>query len=519
MFQARRGLRTSSMFGGLMSQRGSSVLHGVPAAPESAPRSDSPSAADGAEVVGVTVTRIFPAPPPLRPDVRPIAGIRSAAKLRAWMLVLPVDALALSAPAVWAPEHAKGFLAMAVLAVLMLTGGGRYRARLHVSVLDELPLVLGRLLAAGAIVATVFALLHQQAEVTAFLATALAGIGLVIAGRALTNQLILLGRRRRIVAHRTVIIGGGVVAAELAVLLNRYPQYGLFPVGFVEEDGDRAVAGAPSTRLGGVDDLERVVRATSADVVIIADGDLSESLLLDVLRRAGCAGVDLMMVPRLHQFCRQTGLGDHIGSIPMTRIRSPRLRGPAWAIKRLVDVVVSAAALLLCAPLLAVCALAVRIEGGPGVLFRQERVGRDGARFTCLKFRSMRPATGEEAATRWSIAGDNRVGRVGRLLRRTGFDELPQLWNILRGDMTLIGPRPERPHFVDQFSEQIPRYEHRHRVRAGLTGLAQVSGLRGDVPIADRARFDNYYIENWSLWVDMKILLRTFAEVLFARGR
>ena len=111
------------------------------------------------------------------------------------------------------------------------------------------------------------------------------------------------------------------------------------------------------------------------------------------------------------------------------------------------------------------------------------------------------------------------MGPLGRFLRRTSLDELPQLWNVLRGDMTLVGPRPERPHFVEQFSEQYARYGGRHRVPAGLTGLAQVSGLRGDTPIADRARFDNYYIENWSLWLDVKVLLRTISEVLFARGR
>ena len=468
------------------------------------------------------VAGIGPAVTAPQPDVRPVMGIRSAVRLKAWMLVLPVDAVALVAPAVWAPEHAKGFLAMAVLSVILLTDGGRYRARLHISVLDELPHILGRLLAAGAVVATVFALLHQQEEVTEFLETALVGIALVVAGRILTNQLILLGRRRRVVAHRTVVIGGGVVAVELLVLLARHPQYGLYPVGYVDDapgSGDRPVAAGAAPWLGAVENLDTIVHHSAADVVIIADGELSESLLLDVLRRPACVGVDLMMVPRLHQFCRQTGLGDHIGSIPMTRIRTPRLRGPAWAVKRGVDILASSVVLVLSAPLLLACAIGVRIEGGPGVLFRQERVGRDGARFMCLKFRSMRPATALEGATRWSIADDDRVGPFGKLLRRTGFDELPQLWNILRGDMTLIGPRPERPHFVDKFSQEFPRYEHRHRVRSGLTGLAQVSGLRGDVPIADRARFDNYYIENWSLWLDAKILLRTFAEVLFARGR
>jgi exopolysaccharide biosynthesis polyprenyl glycosylphosphotransferase len=450
--------------------------------------------------------------------VRPVLGVTSASGLSAWMIVMPVDAIALASPAVWAPQHAKAFLAVAVLGLVLLNDGGRYRARLHISVLDELPFILGRLLAAGAIVATAFALLHQPTEVVTFLSVGLAGIGLLIIGRMVTNQCVLFGRKRRLVAHRTVIIGGGIVAAEIAVLLDGHPRYGLLPVGFVDDE-EQSVAAGVSDRLGCVADLDAIVRETAAEVVLIAGGELSDDLLLHVLRQPNCAPADLMMVPRLHQFSRQSGAGDHIGSIPVTRIRAPRLRGPAWAMKRVADVVVSTLALVLCSPLLAAVAVAVRMEGGRGVLFRQERVGRDGVRFTCLKFRSMRPATADESATRWSIVGDGRVGPVGRVLRRTGLDELPQLWNILRGDMTLVGPRPERPHFVDRFSREFPRYAHRHRVRAGLTGLAQVSGLRGDVPIADRANFDNYYIENWTLWLDIKILLRTVAEVVLARGR
>jgi exopolysaccharide biosynthesis polyprenyl glycosylphosphotransferase len=201
------------------------------------------------------------------------------------------------------------------------------------------------------------------------------------------------------------------------------------------------------------------------------------------------------------------------------RIRTPALDGPAWALKRAFDVVVSALLLTLLSPVLLACAVAVRREGGPGVLFRQERIGRDGRRFECLKFRSMRPASESESATQWTVARDPRIGPVGRVLRATSLDELPQLWNILRGEMTIVGPRPERPHFVERFSAEHPRYGHRHRVPAGLTGLAQVSGLRGDTPISDRARFDNYYIENWSLWLDAKVLLRTVAEVVLARGR
>jgi lipopolysaccharide/colanic/teichoic acid biosynthesis glycosyltransferase len=167
---------------------------------------------------------------------------------------------------------------------------------------------------------------------------------------------------------------------------------------------------------------------------------------------------------------------------------------------------------------MAICALMSWWETGV-VLFRQERVGMDGRPFTVLKFCSLRPTADSEAATTWNIGTDTRVRPLGRFLRRTSLDELPQLWNVLRGDMSLVGPRPERPHFVDEFTRRYPRYTARHRVPVGLTGWAQIHGLRGDTSISDRAGFDNFYIENWSLWGDIKILLRTAAQVVKVAGR
>lgn len=449
---------------------------------------------------------------------RPLLGVRSAQGYAAWMIVPPVDAAMLLLPLWWNFGHAKAILLMAAVSITLLFGAGRYRARLHLSVLDELPTLLGRLLTAGAVVATLFALINNQAEVASFLGLLTVTISLVLVGRLVTTTAILEARRRRVVAHRTIIVGGGVRAAEMATLLTRYPQYGLVPVGFVD-DGQASEAGRVTSRLGRVRDLEILVPATGADVLLVADGDLAETELLDIVRSPDCQDCDLLVIPRLPQFHTQVGIVDHIGSVPVMRIRNPSLEGPSWAAKRAFDVVMSALALILLAPVMAVCAIAVRLEGGPGFLFRQERVGRHGQVFPCLKFRSMKPATDSESATQWNIGNDKRVGPVGKVLRRTSLDELPQLWSILRGDMTLVGPRPERPHFVSKFAAEVDRYDHRHRVRAGLTGLAQVSGLRGDTPISDRARFDNYYIENWSLWLDAKVILRTFSEVLFARGR
>ncbi|MDT7588086.1 MAG: hypothetical protein QOE32_5636 [Pseudonocardiales bacterium] len=440
-------------------------------------------------------------------------------KLRSWMLVTPVDLAMVMAPALLMPQHLKALGCMAVLSLILITNGRVYRTRLHVSVLDELPFLLTRLLAAAAAVATVTALRHEQEAVTSFLVAGVCSLGLFILGRVVTMRIVLIGRKRRIFAHRTLLVGGGPLSGELVAILNRYPQYGLIVEGFVDDDPSvNPVEGAPW--LGLVRDFDAVVRNHAVDtVLLVASHSGGDDQVLDMIRRQPAADYNLLVVPRLHQFHTQDGLPDHVGAIPVMLINNPALRGLAWALKRGFDIAVSGIALLVLVPVLAVCALAVRIEGGPGVIFRQHRVGNDGKTFTCLKFRSMRPADPGESQTQWSIANDARVGKVGRFLRRSSLDELPQLWNILRGDMTLVGPRPERPHFVGKFSAEVPNYEYRHRVPGGLTGLAQVSGLRGDTPIADRARFDNYYIENWSLWMDAKIILRTFREVIFGKGR
>jgi exopolysaccharide biosynthesis polyprenyl glycosylphosphotransferase len=445
-------------------------------------------------------------------------GIRFLSRIRAWMIVPVVDFALIMTPLAWRPHQINAVVMMAVLGTVLLTGGGRYRARLHLSVLDELPTILTRMLTATAAVALLILCMHQREAVITFLETALQATGLVLVGRVATTRLTGFARRRGIVQYHTVLVGGGPLAAELAKILDEHPIYGHKVVGFVD-DGDHSPAEEHLPRLGCVADLDLVVAATGASALLVADGNFEERALMGAVRAEPCQPVELLVVPRMHHFHTQTGLADHIGSIPVMRIRNPNLHGPARLIKRVFDIVFAVAALTILSPMLITAALAVRFEGGPGVIFRQVRVGRDGKQFQLLKFRSMRPADERESETKWCVATDHRVGPVGRLLRCTSIDELPQLWNIIRGDMTLVGPRPERPHFVELFSAQFDRYAQRHRVQAGLTGFAQVSGLRGDTSIADRARYDNFYIENWSLWLDIKIILRTFREVIFRRGR
>lgn len=177
----------------------------------------------------------------------------------------------------------------------------------------------------------------------------------------------------------------------------------------------------------------------------------------------------------------------------------------------------SGIALVVLLPVLVAVSLAVRYELGPGVIFRQERVGMGGRRFELLKFRSMpHPSPGHERP--WSVLEDDLLGPVGRFIRTYSLDEVPQLFNVLAGDMSLVGPRPERPLFVERFSVEVTGYGHRHRVPVGITGLAAVEGLRGDTSVRDRAYFDNWYIENWSLWLDVKVLIRTVLAVVRGTG-
>jgi exopolysaccharide biosynthesis polyprenyl glycosylphosphotransferase len=261
-----------------------------------------------------------------------------------------------------------------------------------------------------------------------------------------------------------------------------------------------------------------VIRENRAATVIIGTTAASDADVVSTIRLCDRSHVEIYALPRLHQVQSSGGLVESVCGVPLVRLRRPVYRALTWRCKRILDVVLTAVALATLSPVFALVALAVLVEGGRPVLFRQERVGRDGLSIWLLKFRSMRPATEKESATRWSIADDARVSRLGRFLRRSSLDELPQLWNILRGDMTLVGPRPERPHFVERFSLEHEEYAWRHRVPCGLTGWAQVNGLRGDTSISERSRLDNYYIENWSLWLDVKILLRTVGQVIRATG-
>jgi exopolysaccharide biosynthesis polyprenyl glycosylphosphotransferase len=404
------------------------------------------------------------------------------------------------------------------LTLSLYAAAGLYRSRLSLSVLDDLPALVGRVLAAAAIT-TSFALVLDAALVQARLlgtAALMAGLVLLLRGGAYT--VVRRFRAAGWVSHATLIIGAGRVGGQLAELLLAHPSYGLRPVGFLDSDPLLATESRPVPLLGGQESLASIIVEFGVQDVIVAFGSAPESEMVDIIRTCDRLDAEIFFVPRLFELHNTSKDMDQVWGLPLVRLRRAAFRTLSWRLKRLVDIACASAALLALAPVLAVIAVAVRWEGGPGIIFRQERVGLDGRAFNVLKFRSLRPVDETESATKWNIAHDDRLGPVGRFLRATSLDELPQLWNILRGDMTIVGPRPERPHFVATFASTFPRYTARHRVPSGLTGWAQVHGLRGDTSIEDRARFDNYYIENWSLWADVKIILRTVSTVLRRAG-
>jgi exopolysaccharide biosynthesis polyprenyl glycosylphosphotransferase len=409
----------------------------------------------------------------------------------------------------WLP----GLIFTALLAGLFAQAG-LYRSRLSLSLLDDLPRLLKRWLMAYTLLLVGT---HALLGYVTGLQVALVVGALMFLVRGVNYEVVRFMRRRGLVAHSTLVVGADSTGQDIARKLLEHPQYGLTPLGFLETELEPHPP-LPVPVLGVPSDLPRILSTHDPRAVILAHGTLPERQLVDLVRACHRNRCEVFVIPRLYEVHYVTDDMEFVWDTPLVRLRRAPYRSFGWRVKRLVDVAFAAVALVLSSPVLLACAAAVYSEGGRGIIFRQERVGCDGRHFSLFKFRSMRPVDSTESQTQWNIAQDSRLGPVGRFLRKTSLDELPQLVNILRGDMSLVGPRPERPHFVQQFGGLYHGYAARHRVPSGLTGWAQVHGLRGDTSIGERAKFDNFYIENWSLWLDVKILLRTVVSVFRAPG-
>ncbi len=336
---------------------------------------------------------------------------------------------------------------------------------------------------------------------------------LVTAGRSLLVLVRNWLRRRGLWSDRLLIVGTGDVGRMILQKIRQMPRLGYTVVGFIDGDDPPVdkIMGVPV--LGSIDDIPELIRAHEIEEVIIGRPELDHQEVLAIISRCERGQVGIKIFPDLFQIiATELSIGD-LGGLPLLNVRDVALRGWRLTLKRAVDLLGSAVGLVFLSPALMAVAVAIKLDSPGPVFYAQQRMGLDAKPFWCMKFRSMR-IDAEKDGPGWTVESDPRVTRLGRFIRRFSIDELPQLINVFLGDMSLVGPRPERPVYVEQFRRSIPRYMDRHREKAGMTGWAQVNGLRGDTSIAERTKYDLWYIENWSLWLDLKIILRTFFSAL-----
>ena len=418
-------------------------------------------------------------------------------------------------------------IAFPALVVVVLALRGTYGSKLQTEILKNLGhVVVATSLAALSLLATA-ALVGQSDESAPLLARAFVFATAFVAGVHTVLALVQRGARRaHIVGKPTLIVGAGQIASQIERRLEQQPELGLRPVGYLDADPPPE-ASVPYRRapvLGAPTALAEIAEETGARHVILAFLSARDRDLLPLIRECEARGIEVSVVPRLFDSMNVRVSHDRLGGLPLLGLRWLDPKGTQFVVKHMLDQLLAAILIVLASPVLLGTALTVKLGSSGPVFFRQRRIGRDGRDFQILKFRTMHVSKQSPELDADAIAlldrapggvegVDDRRTRIGSIIRRVSLDELPQLFNVIKGDMSIVGPRPERPEFVESFGQSIRRYDDRHRVRSGITGWAQVHGFRGQTSLRDRVEWDNYYIENWSLWLDLQILLMTFGAV------
>lgn len=433
-------------------------------------------------------------------------------------------------------------LAMPPLVMLVFFLRGLYRTRLRALVLDGLVPVLSAVSVAAMVVAMIGLFANGQMPTQSdwvrgwLFALAFVGFGRIVLANAQR-----WARSAGLIGKPVLIMGAGMVGSQVARRLEAHPEYGLIPVGFVDDD-PRTVAevgGRDVPVLGTLEELDRIVERSRIEHLIVAFSSVADARVSRLIQHCQELGIEVSVVPRMFDTMNHRAGYETVGGLPLLSFEMVDPKGWQFAIKYTLDRVIAGLVLLVLSPLLALLAIAVKLSTGGPILFRQPRVGLDGREFDMLKFRTMRgsPDQQGESDAEWAeeVLGENgsapavagsaatalagpvaelappvdRRTTVGRVLRRLSLDELPQFWNVINGDMSLIGPRPERASYVRRFEPVVYRYGDRHRVKSGITGWAQVHGLRGKTSLSERVEWDNFYIAHWSLGLDLKIILLT----------
>jgi exopolysaccharide biosynthesis polyprenyl glycosylphosphotransferase len=467
-------------------------------------------------------------------------------------------------------------LAMPAITVALFLLRGLYRTRLRVLVLDAVLPIVSTVSVAAMTVAMIG--LFANGEVSSqseWVRCWLFSLLFVGAGRIALATAQRIARAAHLIGKPVLIMGAGIVGSQMARRLEAHPEYGLVPIGFIDDNprSTTEVGGRDAQVLGTLEDIDKIVQRTRVERLIVAFSSVADARVSRMIQRCQELGIEVSVVPRMFDTINNRVGYESVGGLPLLTFATVDLKGWQFAVKYGIDRVVAGLVLLILSPLLAVLAVAVKLSTGGPVLFRQPRVGLDGHEFDMLKFRTMKgtPAKHGEGDAEWAeqildgsalevaptveamsatplsspisessvatatpagahatrvfagergpvadasaAACEDRRTPVGRLLRRLSLDELPQFWNVFNGDMSLIGPRPERASYVRRFEPVVYRYGDRHRVKSGITGWAQVHGLRGKTSLSERVEWDNYYIAHWSLGLDVKIVLLTFAAL------
>jgi len=402
---------------------------------------------------------------------------------------------------------------MAVQA-LYFSNQGYYKIRLRRNRLDDLLLVLLNSTISSFVVIMFFSYLKSYKFIDFELSHVYMASYIFVSTAVLFGLRLLVFRvfknifMRRNGISRVLIAGTGPLGIGVAEKLKNYSHFGIEVTGFL---GDAVEDGV----LGGYDDLEKIVRKHNVTDLFVALSLKEYSTIMKLIEGGNNLLLDIRLVPDILQIASLKAGMEHIEGIPTINLGDIPLQGWPLVLKRSLDILVSSLGLLALSPFLVILAIVIKLDSRGPLFYKQVRVGLDGRHFKMIKFRTMIPDAEVKTGAIWSPPDDDRVTALGRILRKLSIDEIPQLVNVLKGDMSLVGPRPERPEFVEEFKYNIPRYMLRHRVKTGMTGWAQVHGLRGNTPLDKRIEFDIYYIQNWTFRLDLEILWRTILKFQF----
>ncbi len=333
---------------------------------------------------------------------------------------------------------------------------------------------------------------------------------LTICWRNCIRLFLLQMRKSKFNRKRVLIVGYGRAAQQYIDRINSHKQWGLDIVGILDDKTDSECSYDDVKIIGKIEKLASILDSNEVEEIVLSLALSEYGKLEEIVRLCEKSGVHTVFLPDYNNIIPTRPYTEDLLGLPMIHIRHvPLMEGGNMLMKRAVDIAGSLAAILIFSPVMLVTAILIKLTSPGDLIFKQERVGLHNRPFYMYKFRSMTVQPPDEEVAKWTTKGDARVTAVGKFIRKTSIDELPQLFNVLKGDMSMVGPRPERPFFVEKFKEEIPRYMVKHQVRPGMTGWAQVNGLRGDTSIKKRIELDLYYIENWTLAFDIKILFLT----------